>query len=151
MKTYIIAVGKKSDSLYYPLIQNYQTRLSDRSVEWRYVTSEHRDTPKEQKQAEARKIISVLPKAAYIILLDETGKLLTNSQLADTLAHCRNSSRDVVFIIGGSYGVDTMLKDRADIVWSLSPLVFPHQLVRLILVEQLYRSMTILDGHPYHH
>jgi 23S rRNA (pseudouridine1915-N3)-methyltransferase len=61
------------------------------------------------------------------------------------------SARDVVLVIGGAYGVDEALARRADFVWSLSRLVFPHQLVRLILLEQLYRSQEIASGRPYHH
>jgi 23S rRNA (pseudouridine1915-N3)-methyltransferase len=57
----------------------------------------------------------------------------------------------VVIIIGGAYGVDENVRKRADLIWSLSPLVFPHQLVRLLLIEQLYRAQEIAAGHPYHH
>ena len=87
----------------------------------------------------------------YVILLDERGKAITSPALAKTLQKPLDNSRSVTLIIGGAYGVDQSVHDRADFVWSLSPLVFPHQLVRLILAEQIYRAQEIAGGRPYHH
>ncbi len=86
-----------------------------------------------------------------MIILDERGKLLDSPGLARLLQGPLNRSQPVMIIIGGAYGVNTALLSRADIIWSLSPLVFPHQLVRLLLAEQLYRAQEITAGHPYHH
>jgi len=87
----------------------------------------------------------------YVILLDERGKALDSPTLSKVLEEPLNRSQLVVLIIGGAYGVDESIHERANIVWSLSPLVFPHQLVRLMLTEQLYRAQEISVGRPYHH
>ncbi|MGE5327716.1 MAG: 23S rRNA (pseudouridine(1915)-N(3))-methyltransferase RlmH, partial [Thiobacillus sp.] len=86
-----------------------------------------------------------------VILLDEAGKLINSQDLSRKLTEYFNRSKNIVFVIGGAYGVHDALFERADFIWSLSPLVFPHQLVRLILTEQIYRAQEIDAGHPYHH
>jgi 23S rRNA (pseudouridine1915-N3)-methyltransferase len=86
------------------------------------------------------------------VLLDEKGKQMSSTQLATFIEQRANSSiRQLVFLIGGAFGVDDLLKSRANFTWSLSPLVFPHQLVRLILAEQIYRACTIIRNEKYHH
>lgn len=87
----------------------------------------------------------------YVILLDERGKQFDSPALSAKLADIAAGARPVVIVIGGAYGVDERLLERADLIWSLSPLVFPHRLVRLILVEQLYRFQSIRAGQKYHH
>ncbi len=87
----------------------------------------------------------------FVVLLDERGKRVDSPTLSRLFLDPLESSRPVVVIIGGAYGVDSSVHARADFIWSLSPLVFPHQLVRLILAEQVYRSQEIAAGHPYHH
>ena len=85
-------------------------------------------------------------------LLDETGVQLTSPELSEKIETLKNgSTKDLFIIIGGAYGVDKTIKDRVDFNWSLSKLVFPHLLVRLILVEQLYRAHEIARGSGYHH
>jgi len=86
-----------------------------------------------------------------VILLDERGKEFDSPALSGQFQALMSSGRRVVCIIGGAYGVNDELMARADLTWSLSPLVFPHQLVRLILAEQLYRAQCIATNHPYHH
>ena len=103
------------------------------------------------RQEESERILSRLNAHDYVVLLDERGKALDSPGLADVLQGKLDQSRNVVIIIGGAYGVDETVHQRADLVWSLSPLVFPHQLVRLILTEQLYRAQQIATGGPYHH
>lgn len=87
----------------------------------------------------------------YVILLDERGKNFTSPQLAGHLQQLFDTARHPVLIIGGAYGVNDRLRARANMVWSLSNLVFPHQLVRLMVVEQVYRAQEISAGRPYHH
>lgn len=148
MKVTIITVGKKFDSGYVELIDQYQKRLSTVEVNWRFIAPDHRDVAFEQRQAESKKILAVIPERAFVMLLDEAGKMFDNDQLARRLERCRDSAQHLVIIIGGAYGVDELIHERSDVIWSLSPLVLPHQLVRLVLIEQLYRSMMILSGHP---
>lgn len=147
----IIAVGKKHDVALSAMIEAYQKRLqSSYEVRWQIISSQSRSSPTEQQKVESGLILRCLNNEDFVVLLDETGKLLDNNQLAELIG-TNQRKVNVCFIIGGAYGVDEVLKARANLLWSLSPLVFPHQLVRAILMEQLYRSYTIITGHPYHH
>ena len=101
-------------------------------------------------EKEALRIEAALQKDVIKIVLDETGKAVTTQQLAQRLARWRDDARDVAFVIGGADGTAARLKSGADWLWSLSPLTLPHGLVRVILVEQLYRAVSILNNHPYH-
>lgn len=101
-------------------------------------------------EKEALRIEAALQKDAIKIVLDETGKAVTTQQLAQRLARWRDDARDVAFVIGGADGTAARLKSGADWLWSLSPLTLPHGLVRVILAEQLYRAVSILNNHPYH-
>lgn len=104
------------------------------------------------RKKEASMILGWLSKDDYLILLDEKGKQLSSPSLANLIQQRANESvKQIVFLIGGAYGVDQAVKQRAQFVWSLSELVFPHQLVRLMLAEQLYRAATILKNEKYHH
>lgn len=155
MKIIIIAVGKKHDDKLVSAISKYEQRCQRYlPLEWRYITT--KSTPSTDittlKRQESQKILSQLRPEDWVCLLDETGKEISTPQLAENIEHCKNNSiKNMVFIIGGAYGVDSSVIQRADFSWSLSPLVFPHQLVRLILTEQLYRAHTILAGEHYHH
>ncbi len=106
----------------------------------------------ELKKQEAKRIIGKLQQDDYLILLDERGKQISSIQLAEMLQQKANESvRTLVFLIGGAFGVDDSVRQRADFIWSLSKLTFPHILVRLMLAEQLYRACTILKNEKYHH
>lgn len=145
----IVTVGTKPRPAVSSLVNTYVNRLPrDYHLEWIYLKHETGDADTSMKR-EAEKILKSLPdKPATIILLDENGVQFSSEHFAMKLLAPK---KDLVFIIGGAYGVHKIVFDRADIVWSLSKLVFPHQLVRLILSEQLYRASTILSSHPYHH
>lgn len=99
---------------------------------------------------EAVKIAAAIPKGARVIALDERGKDQTTQQLATQLANWRQEGIDISFLIGGADGLDTSLKENAQALWRLSSLTLPHAMARVLLVEQLYRAWTILQGHPYH-
>ena len=101
-------------------------------------------------EKEALRIEAALQKDVIKIVLDDTGKAVTTQQLAQRLARWRDDARDVAFVIGGADGTAARLKSGADWLWSLSPLTLPHGLVRVILAEQLYRAVSILNNHPYH-
>ncbi|HVZ24419.1 MAG TPA: 23S rRNA (pseudouridine(1915)-N(3))-methyltransferase RlmH [Sediminibacterium sp.] len=104
------------------------------------------------KKTEAVQVLSLLQPDDYLVLLDERGKQLQSPELAAWLQQRANSGiRRLIFLIGGAYGVDPALQKRADFTWSLSKLVFPHMLVRLILAEQIYRACTIIRNEKYHH
>jgi 23S rRNA (pseudouridine1915-N3)-methyltransferase len=88
----------------------------------------------------------------YLVLLDERGKLLNSVQWSQQMQQFMNQGvKTLVILIGGAFGVSDAVKSRAKQTWSLSGLVFPHQLVRLIVAEQVYRSFSILNNSPYHH
>lgn len=101
-------------------------------------------------EQEAQRIEAALPKGGRTMVLDETGKMVTTRQLADNMTRWRDDGRDITFVIGGADGTAARLKQRADWLWSLSPLTLPHGLVRVVLAEQLYRAASILGNHPYH-
>ncbi|HTE31685.1 MAG TPA: 23S rRNA (pseudouridine(1915)-N(3))-methyltransferase RlmH, partial [Chryseolinea sp.] len=95
---------------------------------------------------------ALLDKDDYLVALEERGKQLSSEGLADLLqARANDSTRRVIFLIGGAFGLHESVLKRAGLQWSLSTLVFPHQLVRLILAEQVYRACTILRNEKYHH
>lgn len=147
----IIAVGKKHESWVAEGIERYQKRLrAPFSVEW--VLLPHSSLEGDRaRQEESERILSRLSDNDYVILLDERGKQVDSPALSTLLTDQLHASRTVVVIIGGAYGVDETVHRRAQYIWSLSPLVFPHQLVRLLLVEQLYRAQQIEAGGSYHH
>ena len=132
-------------------IERYQKRLKKPfDVEWVLLPHSAKQGL-EARENESEAIFSRLRPDQYVVLLDETGKLLDSPALSGVLLQQLESSRPVTIIIGGAFGVNDDLKRRADLVWSLSSLVFPHQLVRLLLIEQLYRAQEIAAGKPYHH
>ena len=106
----------------------------------------------ELKKKEGELLLSTFQKDDYVVLLDERGKQTSSEGLAQFLqARANDSVKNLVFVIGGAYGVSNEVAARANYKWSLSQLVFPHQLVRLILTEQVYRACTILRNEKYHH
>lgn len=147
----VIAIGKKHESWIVDGLERYQKRLKQPfDVEWVLLPHSQFDADK-ARQEESERILSRLGKGEYVVLLDERGKQLDSPRLSAQLLAPLERSLLVTIIIGGAYGVDQSVHERADFVWSLSPLVFPHQLVRLLLIEQLYRAQAIADNSPYHH
>ena len=147
----IIAIGKKHENWIVEGIETFSKRLRGAwKIDWHLLPSSPTDGPESRKN-ESEGILSAIKSDDYVILLDERGKMLTSTSLSAQIESVQVNSRNLVFVIGGAYGVDDEMRQRADFVWSLSDLVFPHQLVRLILVEQIYRAQQISVGHPYHH
>ncbi|MCF3641353.1 23S rRNA (pseudouridine(1915)-N(3))-methyltransferase RlmH [Rhizobium sp. TRM95111] len=104
-----------------------------------------------RKREEAGLLDRALPDGAVLILLDERGKALGSESFASLLGSYRDAGkRDVMIAIGGADGLDPALHDRADAVLCLGKMTWPHQVVRILIAEQLYRAVTILSGHPYH-
>lgn len=100
--------------------------------------------------AEAARIRLALPGGCAVVALDEAGRSFTSIQFARRLEGFRREGRDVAFVIGGADGLEQGLKQSASLLLSLSALTLPHQLVRVLLVEQLYRGVSLLHHHPYH-
>ena len=149
MKLIVIAVGKEKDFAGHELVSEYSSRIGHyMPIEWLYLPAY--DSVGEEKKI--LKAVESLGAAASVAILDEKGKPLSSPELAAFVQGRLNEGlRNLVFIIGGSYGLGDAIRARADASISLSKLTFPHQLVRLILAEQLYRACTIMKGEKYHH
>lgn len=111
-----------------------------------------RGEPVYQQRIESERILAALKPGERVVVLDERGRALTSPQFAERLGKWRDQGvRQVTFVIGGAYGLNEEVRQRADLVLSLSAMTFPHQLVRVLFAEQLYRAFSILQGSPYHH
>jgi 23S rRNA (pseudouridine1915-N3)-methyltransferase len=146
MNILIISPGKSKGYLGEDSVLEYTSRISHySSIEWKFIQSS-------DIKEEGQKIDKAIPDGSFVVVLDEKGKQLTSPGFSDFLNKRLNESvKNLVFIIGGSYGVSEELKEKAYFLWSLSSLVFPHELVRTILAEQIYRGFSILKGEKYHH
>ena len=140
---HIIAGGKKHLYWVNIAVSEYQKRLKKPfNIEWELIEEE-----------KLNQYLAKWPFSGqqYVILLDERGKNLSSPELSGILSQQFVNSREVVIIIGGAFGVSEEIRQKSNLVWSLSRLVFPHQLVRAILTEQIYRAQEIWDGGKYHH
>jgi 23S rRNA (pseudouridine1915-N3)-methyltransferase len=107
--------------------------------------------PDTRKREEAAALEKALPEGAVLVLLDERGKALDSQAFSEVVGRYRdNGKRDLMLAIGGADGLDPDLRAKADLVLNLGSMTWPHQLVRILIAEQLYRAVTILSGHPYH-
>ncbi len=138
----IIAGGKKHASWLKEACDEYEKRLRKPwAIEWQFVD--------EDKLAER---VAKLKPDDFMVLLDENGKILNSPELSQALKTPLESGKDVVIVIGGAFGhFGPEIMTRANLTWSLSKLVFPHQICRLIVAEQIYRAQEIYLGHAYHH
>ena len=151
MSIRILAVGKRHESWVAEGIERYEKRLKRPfDVEWVLLPHSAREGTA-ARQEESERLLERISDQEFVLLLDERGKQLDSSAFSHLILAPIEAAKKVTIIIGGAYGVDERLHTRADFVLSLSPLVFPHQLVRLILTEQLYRAQEIAAGRPYHH
>lgn len=156
MKIQLWSVGKPHDAYVKAGIDDFSKRLNNYfPAQWQIIPAPKQSSSMSdqlQKKAEATAIMQLLDKDDFLILLDERGKQFSSPELAEVLQKRANeSTKRLIFLIGGAFGVDESITQRSNLVWSLSKLVFPHMLVRLILSEQLYRACTILRNEKYHH
>ena len=153
MKINLLTVGKSHDIKLVESINDFTNRLDKYyATNWTIVTAKQNSIIAIQKQLEAEQLLDQLHKDDWVILLDERGKQYNNTEVANMIqTKANNSFKRLVFIIGGAFGVDDLVLKRANMVWSLSLLVFPHMIVRLMLAEQLYRACTINRNEKYHH
>ena len=158
MRITFIATGRLKAGQEAELAARYIDRLAKagpaigiefaRTVE---LTESRAQSPEQRKSEEAAELERNLPKGAFLNLLDERGKTLDSPEFAERLGRIRDEGRrDVVLAIGGPDGFVKDLRSRADLVISFGRMTWPHQLVRILAAEQLYRAVTILSGHPYH-
>jgi 23S rRNA (pseudouridine1915-N3)-methyltransferase len=156
MKLQFWSIGKAHESYLKEAVEIFTKRISHYyPVEWNIIpvpknTAMLNETDLKKKEGDS--ILNSLQKDDYLILLDERGKLIKSEELAKFIETRANESvKKMVFLVGGAFGVSDDVMKRANYKWSLSPLVFPHQLVRLILAEQVYRACTIIKNEKYHH
>jgi len=156
MNIEIWSAGKENE----PFIEDGINYYFQKTKPYNPVTLVVLQTPKKNATAdiertklmEEKMILKKLTPQHYLILLDERGKLLNSIQWPQQFQQCMNQGvKTLVLLIGGAFGVTDTIRKRANQCWSLSHLVFPHQLVRLIVAEQVYRSFSILNNSPYHH
>ncbi len=147
MNITIISIGKTKRDAAAELAGEYQKRLA-----WK-IQMVDLDPPKKSgdKAAEADLISSFIPKNSFLIALDERGKNPPSRDLADSFQNWQNAGHNhFCLIIGGADGLDSALVKRANYVLALGAMTWPHRLVKVMILEQLYRASSILSGHPYH-
>jgi len=156
MKIELWSLGKPHEGYVKPGVEEFTKRLKNYfSADWLIIPPPKNAgllSAADLKKQEGKTILDKLEKDDYLVLLDERGKQISSEELAKLLQQRANeSTKRLVFLIGGAYGTDETVMKRANYTWGLSKLVFPHMLVRLILAEQLYRACTILKNEKYHH
>lgn len=158
MKITVIAVGKIKEKFYTDAIAEYSKRLS-RYCRLEVIQVADEKTPdgaseaqeRQIKEKEGSRILAQIKDGAYVIALAVQGTMLSSEQLASKLNKLGVAGQSqIVLIIGGSLGLSDEVLKRADYHLSFSPMTFPHQLMRVILLEQIYRSYRIISGEPYH-
>ena len=151
MKLYLVGVGRLRPA-FREACDDYLRRLGRMvNVEEREVREAGQSlSSAERRDEEARRILARIPAGTAITLLDLRGSPWSSEQLASRLDSWRLAARDRALVIGGADGLGEAIVQVADERWSLGPLTLPHELVRVIVTEQLYRAGTILQGHPYH-
>lgn len=153
MKIRLLWVGKTREEWLRQGVEEYAGRLRRYfPLEIAEAREEKGGDPELMRRREGERVEKLLPKNGRLILLDERGTQLSSPDLATVLGkHRDGATPELVFAVGGAYGFSDPLRQRADQTISLSRMTFTHQMVRLILLEQLYRACTILGGEPYHH
>lgn len=139
----IIAGGKKNVGWAAEACAEYEKRLRKPfAVEWRFM-----------EEARLAEYLAEWPFSGreYVVVLDERGENLSSPEFSERLMRAFETGREVVVLIGGAYGFDSLVRERADLVLSFSRLVFPHALARVMATEQIYRAQEIARGGKYHH
>lgn len=150
-KQVLLSVGKRHDPALQGAIEEFTARLNrEAETSWHLIKPSGADE-QTARRVESDAVLDFIRSDDFVVLCDERGRELSSEALAELYDRWLTCGARIVFVIGGAYGVDELLRDRADFVLSLSKLVFPHQIVRLVLAEQLYRARMITKNHPYHH
>lgn len=157
MKIRLINMGAVRDKVIAKAIGEYASRIGHY---WPFAITDLQDVktqrgardPEQQKELEGERFLAEITPADYVVLFDERGSLLTSREFSTFIQRkAVELPRNLVFVVGGPYGFSKAMYDRADMLMSLSKMTFPHELVRLFIVEQIYRAGTIYRGEPYHH
>ena len=141
MKITILAIGKVRGGCA-ELCESYAKRMTSSFCV--------RELAAPSQKAEGAALLAALPPKARVVLLDERGQDLSSRDLATKIEGWQQGTSDLVFLIGGADGVTDEVRARADFILGLGHKTWPHKLVRVMLIEQLYRAQQIISGHPYH-
>ncbi|WP_404401266.1 23S rRNA (pseudouridine(1915)-N(3))-methyltransferase RlmH [Pelagibacterium halotolerans] len=158
MRIALVAVGRMKDGPERGLVSRYLDRaaatgkpLGLTGFAVTELTESRASSANARKAEEARALLAGIPEKSVLIALDERGKSLSSEDFAGKIVSWRDMGRaDLMLVIGGADGLDAEIRQRADLTLSFSPMTWPHQIVRIMAAEQLYRATTILAGHPYH-
>jgi len=156
MKLHFWSIGKAHESYVKEGVELFTKRITNYyPVEWNILSMPKNSATLSEpdlKKKEGEMVLNNLQKEDYLVLLDERGKQLKSEGVAQLIQSRANESvKNIIFLIGGAYGVSDSVAQRSNFTWSLSPLVFPHQLVRMVLAEQIYRACSINRNEKYHH
>ena len=154
MKLFVVAVGQRVPGWAQTAWDDYAKRFPlELKVELKAIKTEPRSGGKTTEQvmaAERQRIEAAIPKGAHVVALDERGTALTTTALAARLTHWQGQGGDVALVIGGPDGLEAAFRQAAHERIRLSDLTLPHAMVRVLLIEQLYRAWSVNAGHPYH-
>ena len=153
MKIWVIALGSRMPGWAESASEDFLKRFpSDWRVQIKTLKTPTREgqTAERLMQIEAQKITEALPKDALVVVLDERGAALTTLELSKRFDRWKDVGKDIVFVIGGPDGIDETFKKSAHDTIRLSSMTWPHAMVRVMLLEQLYRVFSLQTGHPYH-
>ena len=156
MEIKLLTIGKTDNKQLVELISNYEKRLKHYIKFSLEIIPDIKNvknlSEKQQKEKEGTLILKKISSTDYLILLDENGKQLDSVAFANYLQkHMNSGVKQIVLVIGGPYGFSNEVYNKAHAKLSLSKMTFSHQMVRLFMVEQIYRGFTILKNEPYHH
>jgi 23S rRNA (pseudouridine1915-N3)-methyltransferase len=157
VKVIIAAVGRMKSGPERELLDRYLDRAAKQGrglgitrVEVREIGESRAARPEDRKAEEAGELLAAVPATAAVVVLDETGGQMTSEAFARWVGARIDAGRDLALLIGGADGHGTAVVERADLVLAFGALTWPHQMVRILMAEQIYRATTILAGHPYH-
>jgi 23S rRNA (pseudouridine1915-N3)-methyltransferase len=158
MRILIAAVGRLKQGPERDLAERYRKRAADfgrkmglQAFDVVEIRESRADNLERRTLEESIAIANIIPERTVTVILDERGSAMNSAAFAGHLQEWRGQDKPAVtFVIGGADGLAQSLRDRADLALAFGPLTWPHQMVRIMLLEQLYRAVTILGGHPYH-
>ena len=153
MRIRLLAIGNKMPDWITEGFEEYAKRFSSRQLELVEIPAEKRTKQTDISRVierESEKLFAAIKPGNFIVALEVKGKSWSTEQLTQQMQSWQSTGRHIDILIGGPDGLSEAWLKKADVKWSLSPLTLPHPLVRIVVVEQLYRAMSILQNHPYH-
>ena len=150
----LIAIGKRMpvwvDSAFTEYSKRLPKKINFNLIEITPATRSKNINPEQLKKIEEEKITTSITNNSLVIALDEKGKSISSRELSTELQTWIDNQQHVSILVGGADGLSPSIKNKADEVWSLSKMTLPHNLVRIVIIEQIYRAWSIINRHPYH-